>query len=161
MSILVVGAGIGGLSIAALLAYSGKKVIVIEKNKDPGGRARIFREKGYTFDMGPSWYIMPEIYENYFNELGFSLNDCYDLVRLDPSYRIFFKNSDKIDISSKIDKTIDLFDRFEENGGEKLIKYLEKASKDYKIAAGADAVCELSLFYSRMPALLRRYRKPQ
>ena len=134
MSILIVGAGIGGLSLAAILADAGKDVTIIEKNSTPGGRARVYQEKGYTFDMGPSWYIMPDIYEKFFQELGLSIEDCYDLVRIDPSYRIFFKNREQIDVSSKIEENIELFGKMEENGGEKLRRYLEKAGRDYRIA---------------------------
>lgn len=134
MSVIIVGAGFGGLSLAALLSNAGKDVLVIEKNSEPGGRARYYREKGYTFDMGPSWYIMPDVYEKYFNDLGLDISDCYDLVRIDPSYKIFFKDGEKIFVSSDLEENFKLFDILEENGGKKLEKYLEKAEKDYKIA---------------------------
>lgn len=134
MSVIIVGAGVGGLSIAALLADAGKEVTIIEKNSTPGGRARVYEEQGYTFDMGPSWYLMPDLYENYFRELGLEIEDCYELVRLDPSYRIFFANSERIDVSSDISENIELFDSLEDNGGEKLRMYLERASRDYGIA---------------------------
>jgi len=134
MSVIIVGAGFGGLSLAALLSNAGKDVLVIEKNSEPGGRARYYREKGYTFDMGPSWYIMPDVYEKYFNDLGLDISDCYDLVRIDPSYKIFFKDGEKIFVSSNLEENFKLFDTFEENGGKKLQKYLERAEKDYKIA---------------------------
>ncbi len=134
MSNLVVGAGIGGLSLAALLANAGEEVTVLEKNSLPGGRARVYRENGYSFDMGPSWYLMPDIYESFFRELGFEINDCYELVRLDPSYRIFFKNGEIMDVSANIEENYKLFNKFEENGGGKLENYLEKAARDYRIA---------------------------
>jgi len=134
MSVIIVGAGFGGLSLAALLSNAGKDVLLIEKNSEQGGRARYYREKGYTFDMGPSWYIMPDVYEKYFNDLGLDISDCYDLVRIDPSYKIFFKDGEKIFVSSNLEENFKLFDTFEENGGKKLQKYLERAEKDYKIA---------------------------
>jgi phytoene desaturase len=134
MSFLIVGAGIGGLSLAALLSKAEKKVTIIEKNSNPGGRARVYREKDYVFDMGPSWYLMPDIFEKFFEKLGLDIEECYELVRLDPSYRIFFKNEELIDVSAKLRENIELFDTFEENGGEKLKKYLEKAERDYHIA---------------------------
>jgi phytoene desaturase len=134
MSVLIVGAGLGGLSLAALLAKEGLQVMVIEKNSQPGGRARVYREKGYTFDMGPSWYIMPDIYEKYFEDLGLKISDCYDLVRIDPSYRIFFKDDTIIDVSARLEENLKLFDQFEERGGEKLKQYLNKAERHYTIA---------------------------
>jgi phytoene desaturase len=134
MSVLVVGAGVGGLSVAALLADSGRDVSVVEKNSAPGGRARFYREAGYTFDMGPSWYLMPDIYERYFKELGLGIEDCYELVRIDPSYRIFLEYGETMDVSSDVEDNIGLFDGLEDGGGEKLRRYLEKAARDYRIA---------------------------
>ncbi len=134
MNTLIIGAGVGGLSLAALLALKGDKITVIEKNSSPGGRARVYREKGFTFDMGPSWYLMPDIFENFFNELGTSVEDNYQLVRLDPSYRIFFEDGTINDISGKLDENIELFNQLEPSGGEKLEEYLEKAANHYEIA---------------------------
>ena len=134
MSVLIVGAGVGGLSLAALLSRAGKQVTIVEKLSTPGGRARVYTEKGYSFDMGPSWYIMPDIYEKYFNDLGLDLKDCYDLVRIDPSYRIYFKDEERLDVSTNLVDNLELFNTLEEKGGEKLGKYLEKAERDYRIA---------------------------
>lgn len=134
MSFLIVGAGIGGISLAALLAKEGKKVKVIEKNSQPGGRARAYRDQGFVFDMGPSWYIMPDVFDKYFTDLGVKRENLYDLVRLDPSYRIFFKDSDPILVSAELKKNIELFDGFEQGGGKKLSKYLSEAARDYRVA---------------------------
>ncbi|MBN1682004.1 phytoene desaturase [Candidatus Bathyarchaeota archaeon] len=134
MKNIVVGAGIGGLSIAALLAKKGQQVTVIEKNSTPGGRARLYSEKGFKFDMGPSWYLMPDIFEDYFKELEIKVTDIYNLVRIDPSYRIFFEDGSKVDVYASLEDNIKLFDELEPEGGEKLKKYLEKAEKHYKIA---------------------------
>jgi phytoene desaturase len=87
----VIGSGFSALSSATFLAANGYKVTVLEKNESPGGRARKFTEKGFTFDMGPSWYWMPDVFESYFNKFGKSSKDYYDLVRLDPSYRGDFR----------------------------------------------------------------------
>ncbi len=88
--VVVIGAGFSGLSVATALAYKGFDVTILEKNSSPGGRARSFSEDGFTFDMGPSWYWMPDVFENYFATFGKQVSDYYDLVRLDPAYSIFF-----------------------------------------------------------------------
>ena len=134
MSFLIIGAGIGGLSLAALLAKKGKKIRVIEKNSKPGGRARVYQNEDFVFDMGPSWYIMPDVFEKYFKDLSLDQKDLYELVRLDPSYQIFFKDSEPIQISTELETNVELFDKFEEDGGEKLRNYLERAARDYRIA---------------------------
>lgn len=134
MHTLIIGAGVGGLSLAALLAMKGDKTTLIEKNSSPGGRARVYSEKGFTFDMGPSWYLMPDIFENFFEELGISVDNMYKLIRLDPSYRIFFEDGAECDISSNIDENVELFNQLEPDGGEKLKEYLSKASNHYEIA---------------------------
>ena len=134
MSVIVVGAGVGGLSVAALLADKGRKVTVIEKNSTAGGRARVLREEGFTFDMGPSWYLMPDIYEKYFSELGLKSSDLYDLKRIDPSYRVFFEDGSSTDVSAGLEDNLELFDSFEQGGGEKLKQYLGKAAEHYRIA---------------------------
>ncbi|MEM9856989.1 MAG: FAD-dependent oxidoreductase, partial [Bacteroidota bacterium] len=82
--IAVIGSGFAGLSAASSLAQAGYSVTVFEKNETPGGRARKFSAGGFTFDMGPSWYWMPDVFEQYFAKFGKKVSDYYDLVRLDP-----------------------------------------------------------------------------
>ena len=89
MKAIVVGSGFGGLSAAALLAKDGFKVTVLEKNEQIGGRASVYSENDFNFDMGPSWYLMPDVYEKFFAEFGKKPEDYFELDRLDPSYRIF------------------------------------------------------------------------
>jgi len=90
--IVIVGAGFGGLSAAALLAYRGYDVTLVEKNELYGGRARVHKDKGFQFDMGPSWYLMPDVFEEFFALFGKTPADFYELQRLDPQYRIFFSH---------------------------------------------------------------------
>ncbi|PKL12851.1 MAG: phytoene desaturase, partial [Spirochaetae bacterium HGW-Spirochaetae-6] len=85
----VIGAGISGLSIAALMAKEGFAVRVLEKNEQPGGRARVHREQGFTFDMGPTWYLMPEIFERFFAHFDKKVSDYYELEKLSPYFRVF------------------------------------------------------------------------
>ena len=90
----VIGAGFSSISAASFLAKEGHDVHVFEKHEGAGGRARKFEADGFMFDMGPSWYWMPEVFEQHFAYYGKSVKDYYDLVRLDPSYKVFFKNED-------------------------------------------------------------------
>jgi phytoene desaturase len=131
MKVIVVGAGIGGLSLAALLGKRGHDVTVIEKNEQPGGRARVWEKDGFVFDMGPSWYLMPEIFDHYFEHFGKKTEDFYELIRLNPSYRIFFPDS-TLDISADLEENMELFNQLEENGAEKLRKYLDQAQEKYE-----------------------------
>ena len=89
-SIIVIGSGFAGLSAASFLARDGYDVTLVEKNDQLGGRARVWEHKGFSFDMGPSWYWMPDVFERYFKEFGYTIDQLYDLVRLDPSYRVIF-----------------------------------------------------------------------
>ena len=89
---IVIGSGFAGLSTAAFLAKYGLKVEVIEKNNKIGGKARILKNKGFSFDMGPSWYWMPDIFDRFFNEFDYSTHDFYNLQQLDPGFRIIFKS---------------------------------------------------------------------
>ena len=84
--VLVLGAGFAGLATASYLAKAGHRVRVLERHDTLGGRARKFDAEGFTFDMGPSWYWMPDVFERYFTDFGADVNEEMNLVRLDPSY---------------------------------------------------------------------------
>lgn len=135
-NVVIVGAGFSGLASAALLAHKGFSVLVLEKNSAPGGRAMLCARDGFRFDMGPSWYLMPDIFERFFAAFGTRPADFYELKRLDPSYRIFFGPDDWVDISSDFDKNLDLFERLEAGAGEKLREYVQVASHQYDAAVG-------------------------
>jgi 1-hydroxy-2-isopentenylcarotenoid 3,4-desaturase len=132
--IIVVGAGFGGLASAALLAKKGNNVTVLEKNEQAGGRASIWEKDGFTFDMGPSWYLMPDVFNAYFAEFNKKPEDYMDLVRLDPSYRVFFDENDYVDISAELEKNLDLFESLEPGAKEKMNEYLKKSQYEYEIA---------------------------
>ncbi len=131
--VIVIGAGFSGLSSAALLARDGFEVEVIEKLDMAGGRARTFSEAGFTFDMGPSWYWMPDVFERYFELFGKKVSDYYKLTRLDPSYTIYFGPGDKTDLPADPLKLYQLFESIEAGSGNKLKKFLEEAAFKYEI----------------------------
>jgi len=131
---VIIGSGFGGLSAASLLARDGHNVTVIEKNGQPGGRASVWKKDGYTFDMGPSWYLMPDVFEKFFAEFDKKPEDYMELVRLDPSYRVFFSKDDYVDISADLEKNLDLFEELETGAKEKMKDYLAKSKYEYDIA---------------------------
>ena len=133
--VVVIGAGIGGLGAAGLFAKKGYDVTVLEKNANLGGRANIFEAHGFRFDMGPSWYLAPDIFEHFFDLMGERVEDHLDLVRLDPSYRIFFrKDREKLDIHSDIERDAAAFEAIETGAGEKLRAYLRQSEYQYNVA---------------------------
>ena len=130
--VAVIGAGFSGLSAGATLARDGFDVTVFEKNATAGGRARKFEADGFTFDMGPSWYWMPNVFEKYFNSFGKSVSDYYSLKRLDPSYRVYFGTKDFIDVPSSFDRLCKLFDDLEPGSSKRLIQFLDEAKFKYE-----------------------------
>lgn len=132
-SIAVIGSGFSGLSAACFLAKEGFDVTVLEKNASAGGRARQFKANGFTFDMGPSWYWMPDVFEKFFDHFGKSPSDYYTLTRLDPSYRIVYSKDDSLDIPAGVENLCALFDRLEPGSGSQLQRFLEEGKFKYDI----------------------------
>ncbi len=133
--IIVIGGGIGGLAFANLAAKKGYAVTLLEKNARLGGVANQFSAAGFTFDMGPSWYLMPDVFQSYFDLLDEKVEDHLDLVRLDPSYRIFFQNQGRsFDFYSDLERDIPTFESLEPGVGPVLRDYLEKSKYQYEIA---------------------------
>ena len=134
--LVVVGGGFAGLSSACFLAKEGHSVTLIEKNDQLGGRCRSFESNGFSFDMGPSWYWMPDIFEKFFNEFGFSASDFYKLKRLDPSYRVFYEKEEKIDLPANYEELRKIFDAIEPGSAKKLDQFLHHAEYKYKVGLG-------------------------
>ncbi len=133
--VVVIGAGIGGLGTAGLFAKKGYDVTVLEKTENLGGRANVFEAEGFRFDMGPSWYLAPDLFEHYFNLVGEKVSDHLDLERLSPSYRIFFRNdAERVDIHSEIAVDSATFDAVEPGSSEKLCAYLKQSEYQYEVA---------------------------
>ena len=131
--ISIIGSGFSSLSASCYLAKAGYKVTVFEKNNNLGGRARQLKKNGFTFDMGPSWYWMPDIFEKFFNDFGKTVNDYYQLDKLSPAYKIFFQD-DEIIIGDHLDKICDEFERIEAGSSVPLKKFINKAKDNYNIA---------------------------
>ncbi len=129
---IVIGSGFSGLSSASYLAKAGWDVIVIEKHNIPGGRARKMEACGFVFDMGPSWYWMPDVFERYFENFGKKRSDYYKLKRLDPSYKIFWED-DEMQIPADYEELKKLFEKTEKGSGKKLDEYLAQAEYKYKV----------------------------
>ncbi len=130
----IIGSGFSSLAAASYLAKAGHQVTVFEKNEQLGGRAQVFKKEGFRFDMGPTWYWMPDIFERFFADFDKKPTDYYELVRLDPAYRVYFSESDFIDISGKTNEIIETFEKIEKGSGLKLKKFLKQASDNYDIA---------------------------
>ncbi len=131
-SAIVIGSGFSGLSTACFLAKKGWAVKVIEKNATPGGRARQLKEEGFVFDMGPSWYWMPDVFERFFNQFDKKVSDYYSLKRLDPSYKVIWEDGET-NIPANWEELRKLFDSLEENGADKLEKFIKEAAYKYKV----------------------------
>jgi phytoene desaturase len=130
---IVIGSGFAGMSAATFMAKSGWEVTVLEKQSIPGGRGRVFTAEGFTFDMGPSWYWMPDVFERYFNCFGKKVSDYYQLMRLDPSYRVYYQDS-PIDIPANYESLQSLFESIEQGSAAKLDLFLKEA--EYKYGVG-------------------------
>lgn len=131
-SALVIGSGFAGMSAATFLAKAGWQVTVLEKHNQPGGRARQLQTNGFTFDMGPSWYWMPDIFERYFQQFGKKVSDYYELKRLDPSYRIYYKE-DIIDIPADYAALKALFEQIEPGSSKQLDAFMDEAAYKYEV----------------------------
>jgi phytoene desaturase len=129
----ILGAGISGLSAASFLAKSGWDVTILEKNPTIGGRARQFSEKGFTFDMGPSWYWMPDVFEQFYQKFGYTTADFYELKRLDPSYRVYWEDQSHSDIPATMGELEALFESLEPGSSIKLREFLKDAKYKYEV----------------------------
>lgn len=130
--VVIIGSGFAGLSAASFMAKAGWQVTVLEKHNQPGGRARKLQAEGFTFDMGPSWYWMPDVFERYFKQFGKELSDYYKLYRLDPSYRIYWED-EPMDIPASYEDLQNLFNTIEPGSGKKLDKFLKEAAYKYEV----------------------------
>jgi len=130
--VLIIGSGFAGLSAASFMAKAGWETTVLEKHDSPGGRARQLIADGFTFDMGPSWYWMPDVFERFFAQFGKKVSDYYPLQRLDPSYRVYWQEGFS-DVPAGYGELKKLFETMEPGAGEKLDRFLAEADYKYRV----------------------------
>ena len=130
--VAVIGAGFSGLSAASYLAKAGYDVTIFEKNSTAGGRARqLTTENGYVFDMGPSWYWLPDVFEKYFADFGRKVSDFYDLKLLDPSFDVVFANKELLPVPYAFDELCKKFEEIEPGSAAQLRIFMQEAEKKY------------------------------
>ena len=132
--VVVVGAGFSSLAAASYLAKYGYEVTVLEKNEEVGGRARQLKRDGFTFDIGPTFYWMPDVFEKFFNDFGKTVSDYYQLIQLDPGYQVYFGKNYSIAVSADFEKTLQTFESVQQGSGQKLQKFMDVAEDNYNIA---------------------------
>ncbi len=133
-SIIIIGAGFSSLAAACYLAKKGYRVQLFEKNESVGGRARQYKEQGFTFDIGPTWYWMPDVFERFFADFDKQTKDYYELQKLSPAYKVFFGENDSITIGDTLEKICTAFEEIEPGSSVQLRKFIAKAEDNYKIA---------------------------
>lgn len=132
--IVIIGSGIGGLATANMLSKAGYNVSIYEKNDQPGGRAGMMEIDGFRFDTGPSWYLMPDVFDHYFSLFGKKTEDELNLVRLSPAYKVFFENNKPVTITSEPERDAATFESIEPGSGDKLQQYVEKGDDIYRLS---------------------------
>jgi len=160
--IAIIGSGFAGLSAATFLAKAGKDVTLYEKNEEVGGRARQFSLDGFIFDMGPSWYWMPDVFDRYFKKFGYEVKDLYTLTKLSPSFRIYFGTNDIMDVPAESADLFQLFEDIEKGSGEKLQQFLKEAEYKYNVGVN-DLIYKpgLSVFEFANSAIIKGVLKLQ
>lgn len=168
---VIIGSGFSSLSAACYLAKSGHDVLVCEKNDSFGGRARQFEVDGFRFDMGPSWYWMPDVFESFFADFGKKVSDYYNLKRLSPSYRVVFGVDDYVDLPSDLQELYQLFESIEVGSSDKLKSFLKDAQFNYNVSMNKivhlpgksplelvtfETISKLSQFFKNISASIRR-----
>ena len=133
-NIIIIGSGFSSISAACYLAKAGHTVQILEKNSTPGGRARQFKKDGFTFDIGPSWYWMPDVFEKFFGDFDRKVSDYYTLEKLDPGYEVYFDQMESIKIGDTLEKIYTAFEAEEKGSAVKLKKFIKKAEDNYNIA---------------------------
>ena len=132
--ISIIGSGFSALAAACYLAKNGNNVTVYEKNSTIGGRARQLKKEGFTFDIGPTWYWMPDVFERFFADFNKKPSDYYELIKLSPAYQVYFDNLDFVTIADNLEEIISTFETIEKGSGDVLRHFIKEAQSNYDIA---------------------------
>ncbi|NJX15736.1 phytoene desaturase family protein [Tamlana crocina] len=130
----IIGSGFSALAASCYLAQSGYDVTIFEKNPTIGGRARQLKKDGFTFDIGPTWYWMPDVFERFFADFDKKPSDFYTLEKLNPAYSVYFGKNDYVTIEDTLDKIAIAFEKEEPGSSKQLYKFISEAKSNYKIA---------------------------
>jgi phytoene desaturase len=130
----IIGSGFSALAAACYLSKEGHSVTVFEKNATIGGRARQLKKDGFTFDIGPSWYWMPDVFERFFADFDKKPSDYYDLIKLSPAYQVYFGVEEFVKIADNLPEIIQTFESIEKGSGKVLEKFMAEAQSNYDIA---------------------------
>ena len=133
-NIYILGSGFSSLAASCYLAKAGYDVTIFEKNSTIGGRARQLIKDGFTFDIGPTWYWMPDVFERFFADFDKRPSDYYQLEKLNPAYSVYFDTNDYITIEDTLDKIFKAFEKEETGSSKKLKKFIDQAKDNYNIA---------------------------
>ena len=172
--ITIIGGGFSSLAASCYLAQAGHKVTLLEKNNQIGGRARRLVKEGFTFDIGPTWYWMPDVFERFFSDFNKKPSDYYELEKLNPAYRVYFGKNDFIDIPDNAKSVSEVFEANEKGSGAVLNEFLTKAEANYHIAINnlvykpglsplelitKDTIVRLPLFFTSVSSRIKRQFK--
>lgn len=130
---IVIGGGLAGLATAALLAKEGHQVTLLEKNSQLGGRAQVWKKQGFLFDMGPSWYMMPKVFEDFWKLFGKNINNYLNLKKLEPRFQVILPNQQKIKLTNNLQQNKQIFNQLEKGAGQQLANYLSKTDALYQL----------------------------
>lgn len=133
-TIQIIGSGFSSLAAACYLAKEGNDVSIYEKNNTIGGRARQLKKDGFTFDIGPTWYWMPDVFERFFADFNKKPSDYYELIKLSPAYQVYFDTNDFVTIADNLPEIITTFESIEKGSGQKLAAFMKEAQSNYDIA---------------------------
>ena len=132
--IAIIGSGFSSLAAACYLAKAGNEVTIFEKNETIGGRARQLKKEGFTFDIGPTWYWMPDVFERFFSDFNKKPSDYYELIKLSPAYQVYFDQLDFVTIADNLPEIVSTFESIEKGSGKKLEQFMAEAQSNYNIA---------------------------